>query len=158
MKDDETNPRDEYWLRVKGKGGKRGEVSLPPLAWSALSQYLLARGCRSRWQLDTSLIGNLGEEVAGAISSVRLWAVLSRFFLQTATTVADDNPPLANKLRRTRTRWMRQTHTTFALAHGAELTTVRDNLRHASISMTSIYLHGDAVKRARQIAKAFTES
>jgi hypothetical protein len=53
---------------------------------------------------------------------------------------------------------MRQTHATFALAHGAELTTVRDNLRHASISMTSIYLHGDAVKRERQIAKAFTES
>jgi hypothetical protein len=31
---------------------------------------------------------------------------------------------------------------------GAELTTVRDNLRHASISTTSIYLHGDEVKRA----------
>jgi hypothetical protein len=32
---------------------------------------------------------------------------------------------------------------------------VRDNLRHASVSTTSIYLHGDDVKRARQINTAF---
>ncbi|WP_442957804.1 hypothetical protein [Polaromonas sp.] len=35
------------------------------------------------------------------------------------------------------------------------LTTVRDNLRHASISTASIYLHGDEVKRARQMGAAF---
>ncbi|SOZ17461.1 hypothetical protein CBM2598_U10107 [Cupriavidus taiwanensis] len=51
---------------------------------------------------------------------------------------------------------MRHTHATHALARGAELTTVRDNLRHASISTTSIYLHGDEVKRARQIGAAFS--
>ncbi|KWD88201.1 integrase [Burkholderia ubonensis] len=45
---------------------------------------------------------------------------------------------------------MRHTHATHALARGAELTTVRDNLRHASI-----YLHGDDVKRARQLSDAF---
>ncbi|MDR6376750.1 site-specific recombinase XerD [Paraburkholderia caledonica] len=55
---------------------------------------------------------------------------------------------------------MRHTHATHALAHGAELTTVRDNLRLASVSATSIYLHGDDVRRARQIAAALgaTES
>jgi hypothetical protein len=34
---------------------------------------------------------------------------------------------------------------------------VRDNLRHASLSTTSIYLLGDEVKRARQLRKAFSE-
>jgi hypothetical protein len=29
------------------------------------------------------------------------------------------------------------------------------NLRHASISTTSIYLHSDEVKRARQLGDAF---
>jgi site-specific recombinase XerD len=52
---------------------------------------------------------------------------------------------------------MRHTHATHALGNGAELTTVRDNLRHASVSTTSIYLHGDDVKRARQIAGAFAK-
>jgi len=49
---------------------------------------------------------------------------------------------------------MRHTHATHALARGAELTTVRDNLRHVSLSATSIYLHGEEVKRARQLGKA----
>ena len=42
------------------------------------------------------------------------------------------------------------------LAKGVELSAVRDNLRHASISTTSIYLHSDDVKRARQFGQAFT--
>ena len=50
---------------------------------------------------------------------------------------------------------LRHTHATHALARGAELTTVRDNLRHASVSTTSIYLHSDEAKRARQISAAF---
>lgn len=37
------------------------------------------------------------------------------------------------------------THATQVLARGAGLTTVRDNLRHASITTTSICLHGDEV-------------
>ncbi len=47
-------------------------------------------------------------------------------------------------------------HATHALAKGVELSAVRDNLRHASISTTSIYLHSDDVKRARQFGQAFT--
>lgn len=50
---------------------------------------------------------------------------------------------------------MRHTHAMHALARDAELTTVRDNLRHASVSTTSIYLHSGEVKRARQMDAAF---
>jgi len=32
---------------------------------------------------------------------------------------------------------------------------VRDNLHHASIATTSMYLHGDELNRARQITEAF---
>ncbi|WP_459252372.1 hypothetical protein [Paraburkholderia xenovorans] len=39
----------------------------------------------------------------------------------------------------------------------AELTTVRDNLRHASIATTSICPHSDEVKRAQQIRNAFAD-
>ncbi|NBF18134.1 tyrosine-type recombinase/integrase, partial [Pseudomonas sp. Fl4BN2] len=62
---------------------------------------------------------------------------------------------LAGKLRKASPHWMRHTHATHALARGAELTTVRDNLRHASVSTTSIYLHSDEIKRARQLGEAF---
>jgi len=82
--------------------------------------------------------------------------VLRRFFLLAAEAIEADHAPLAKKLRCASPHWMRHTHATHALGHGAELTTVRDNLRHASVSTTSIYLHSDEVKRAQQIAQAFS--
>jgi integrase len=75
--------------------------------------------------------------------------------LQTESFPLSDHPPAAEKLRRASPHWMRPTHASHALARGAELTTVRDNLRHASIATTSIYLQSDEVKRARQMNQAF---
>ncbi|AOJ04619.1 integrase [Burkholderia mayonis] len=152
-----TDAHGAHWLRVMGKGAKAGRVALPPLAWEALLRYLAARGISTvamRWHPGTPIIGSLDADDA-AISSVRLWGVLRRFFRQAARVIEADHPALADKLRHASPHWMRHTHATHALARGAELTTVRDNLRHASISTTSIYLHGDDVKRARQIAGAF---
>jgi site-specific recombinase XerD len=156
--DIQTDARGEHWLRVTGKGHKAGKVSLPPLAWDAMTHYLLARRLPvspAQWNPRTPLIGSLDVDDAAAISGMRLWAVLRRFFRQVAELIAAEHPPLAEKLRRASPHWMRHTHATYALANGAELTTVRDNLRHASVSTTSIYLHGDDDKRAQQIRKAF---
>jgi site-specific recombinase XerD len=155
----ETAARGEHWLRVTGKGGKVARVALPPLAWDALARYLAERGLSVvpvRWRPETPIIGSLEADSGAAISGVRLWGVLRRFFRLAAESIETDHPPLAEKLRRASPHWMRHTHATFALGHGAELTTVRDNLRHASVSTTSIYLHSDEVKRARQIGEAFT--
>ena len=82
---------------------------------------------------------------------------MRRFFRQAAQIIENDHPPLAEKLRQATPHWMRHTHATHAIAKGVELSAVRDNLRHASISTTSIYLHADDVKRARQFAQAFTD-
>jgi hypothetical protein len=38
---------------------------------------------------------------------------------------------------------------------GVELTAVRDNLRHASLATTSMYLHTDDVRRAKQVTDRF---
>ena len=50
---------------------------------------------------------------------------------------------------------MRHTHATHLLDSGADLAAVRDNLRHASITTTSVYLHSDDVRRASQVGAAF---
>ena len=158
LDDIETDPHDDHWIKVIGKGKKAAKVALPPLGRAALDRYLAERQLPvtpARWHRDTPLIANLGEGAASRITSVRLWHILQRFFRKVAGLIEADNPALAEKLRRASPHWMRHTHATHALAHGAELTTVRDNLRHASISTTSIYLHGDDMKRARQIAGAF---
>jgi len=156
--DIETDGQGDHWLRLVGKGGRAGKVALPPLARAALDRYLVERGLpvtRGRWNPNTLLIGGLGLDAHGGITGTRLWGVVRRFFWTTAGTIEGDHPTLADKLRKASPHWMRHTHASHALARGVELTTVRDNLRHASISTTSIYLHGDDVKRARQLSGAF---
>jgi site-specific recombinase XerD len=155
-----TDANGDHWLRLIGKGSRPGKVALPSLAWHALEQSLLQRGLPvtpARWQPKVPLLATLGDEAdsAAGITPARLWHVMRRFFNQAARLIEADHPPLAEKLRRASPHWMRHTHATHALAHGAELTTVRDNLRHASIATTSIYLQGDEVKRARQLDAAF---
>jgi len=153
-----VDDHDDHWLRLVGKGSKPGKVALPPLARSALQRYLVQRGLPttpSMWIPTTTLIGAMNLENPSGISATRLWVVMKRFFETAAGEVAEESPTLAEKLRQATPHWMRHTHATHALARGAELTSVRDNLRHASIATTSIYLHGDDLKRAKQMGSAF---
>lgn len=153
----DLDPHGDTWIRVVGKGHKAGKVVLPPLARAALDRYLVQRGLPvtpSKWRPSTSLIGGLGEDGSG-ISSWRLWRVLKRFFATTAEVVEEGSPALAEKLRQATPHWTRHTHATHLLEGGAELTTVRDNLRHASLATTSMYLHADDARRAKQVADRF---
>ncbi|MBB3261639.1 integrase [Paraburkholderia bannensis] len=81
----ETDPRGDYWLRVTGKGKKLARVALPPLAWDALARYLADRGLpptQLHWRPETPVVGNLETDSSSAISSVRRWMVMLRFFHQ----------------------------------------------------------------------------
>ncbi len=155
----EINSRNESWLHVLGKGSKAAKVSLPPLARIALDQYLIQRGLPvspPKWDPSAPLLARLDEESGPGLTANRLWSIVHRFFLTAAGVLETQNPTLAEKLRRASPHWMRHTHATHALERGAELTTVRDNLRHASISTTSTYLHSDDARRDREMAAAFS--
>lgn len=156
--DVEIDDEDRHWIHVIGKGGKAGKVALPPLAWTALIRYLAHRRLPtdpSRWKRSTRVIGDLSEDPGAGITSTRLWAIMKRFFALVADVVRERSPNTADKLIKASPHWMRHTHATHALAEGVELKTVRDNLRHASISTTSVYVHTDEVQRADQLARAF---
>jgi site-specific recombinase XerD len=153
-----TDEHGARWLYLVGKGGKPGKVALPPLARVALEQYLVQRRLPvtpQRWDPKAPLLASFDDEGATGITRSRLWFVMRGFFRLTADVIGTDHPVLAEKLRRASPHWTRHTHATHALARGAELTTVRDNLRHASIATTSIYLQSDEVKRSRQMDEAF---
>ncbi len=157
LADIRRDEQGDHWLHVLGKGGKRGKVALPPLARTALDHYLVQRGLPvtpARWNPAAPLVASLEEDGAG-IESTRLWRVLRRFFVLVADAIQGERPATAEKLRRASPHWMRHTHASHALARGAELIMVRDNLRHSSISTTSTYLHSDEVQRARQFDQAF---
>ncbi|MGE0289768.1 MAG: phage integrase family protein [Bradyrhizobium sp.] len=157
----ERDGHDDQWLHVMGKGSKAGKVALPPLGRAALDHYLMQRGLPvtpARWSRNTPLVGSLDEDSQAGITAGRLWGVMRRFFETAAKVIEADSPATAEKMRRATPHWMRHTHATHALARGVQLTTVRDNLRHASVSTTSIYLHTDEVARAAQLASAFSAS
>ena len=154
-----TDDHDDHWLQFTGKGSKVGKVALPPLARSALDRYLMQRGLpttRAQWDLKTPLIDSLDQLGGTGITATRLLVILKKFFGIAAKQMETEHPALTEKLQQATTHWMRHTHATHALAMGAELVTVRDNLRHSSISTTSIYLHGDDAKRSKQIGDAFS--
>ncbi len=148
-----------WWVHVTGKGAKKGKVTLPPLGLTALGRYLDRRRLSldpQRWEPSVPLLATLQNEAA--ISATRLWAILHRVFETTAAACEKLERPqaaLAAKLRQASPHWMRHTHASHALERGVDLTTVRDNLRHASLATTSIYLHTDEEKRARQLGAAF---
>lgn len=153
----EADAHGGAWIRVVGKGHRVGKVVLPPLASAALDRYLMQRGLpvtRSMWRPSTRLIGSLSDDGNG-ISAWRLWRVMKRFFATAADVVGEDNAALAEKLLTATPHWTRHTHATHLLEGGAELTTVRDNLRHASLATTSMYLHADEARRAKQVASRF---
>jgi site-specific recombinase XerD len=158
LADIRTDAQGDHWVNLVGKGQKIGKVALPPLAQSALDRYLIERRLPvspERWEPAVALVPSLNAHSTDGLSTVRLWAILRRFFKTTADLIEADNPAFAVKLRAAGPHWMRHTHATHALKRGAQLTSVRDNLRHASISTTSIYLHSDEVERARQFRDAF---
>ncbi|WP_157118892.1 tyrosine-type recombinase/integrase, partial [Azohydromonas lata] len=153
----ETDAGGDAWLHVVGKGSKAGKVVLPLIARGALETYLVQRRLPvspAKWDPRTPLLGSLNGEAG--ITARRLWAAMKRFFSTAAAVLADVNPALAEKLNRASPHWLRHSHASHALEAGADLTTVRDNLRHASVSTTSLYLHADDERRARQIGAAFS--
>jgi len=156
----EVDDNGNHWLHVQGKGSKKGRVALPPLARSALDRYLVQRGLattRSQWASKTPILGRVDTDDAAGLSASRLRALVKRFFALTATLIADRNPIVAEKLNRASPHWMRHTHATHALQQGVEMTSVRDQLRHASIATTSLYADSDDRRRASQINKTFAE-
>ena len=153
----EHDVQGDDWLNVVGKGSKHGKVALPLLARGALDQYLAQRRLpvtRTRWNPKIALVPGLEEDATG-ITASRLWALMRRFFQHAAQVLETVSPSTSEKLLRATPHWMRHTHATHALARGVDLTTVRDNLRHASVATTSVYLHTDEIKRARQMGEAF---
>jgi site-specific recombinase XerD len=146
-----------WWLELIGKGDKKSRVSLPPLAVASLESYLASRGLpvlKAKWDPRTAVVGRLLQD-GERISAGRLWSILRRFFVVAAGVVEQESTEAARKFLAATPHWMRHTHATHALDSGVDLVCVRDNLRHASISTTSTYLHAAESRRAAQLAEAF---
>lgn len=155
--DIQRNEGSTSWLNVRGKGEKGARVPLPELAVTALEKYLSERRLpvtARNWRGCIPLVPSVKHNLNGMTRS-RLREVLKRFFSVATEQLRATHPGLADKLERATTHWIRHTHATLLLDSGADLKSVRDNLRHASIATTSVYIDSDDERRAQQVNAAF---
>lgn len=132
---DELHTRDRKHLRPKpnpkkngavldilGKGGKQRSVLVPPELYEAIVAVLPARGSPT----DPLFVSREGSR----LSTTQIWRIVKK----AARRVGLD--PVSP-------HWLRHAHASHAIDKGAPLPLVRDQLGHANIATTSLYLHGN---------------
>lgn len=158
MKDVFCDHEDLWWINVYGKGNKYLPVPLPDALVNSINAYrqrLLSKQPSSNIS-GYPLVSSLWNP-ASPLTPHRVWEV----FKSTAALIADyaqqvNHPTeVVNQLRMASTHWLRHSYANFQLKElGLDIKQVQDNLRHASVSTTSIYLSSDKQQRNRNIKSA----
>lgn len=147
-----TDFESSAFLHVVGKGQREREVPLSSAIVKELRAYLSARGLvfESLRDLPSNTPLLAQHDGTSALSERWIYDVLKRFFSQAADELIATNADAAASLRSASTHWLRHTHATHALRNSVSLRHVQDNLGHASLTTTSIYLHSEDSERYQE--------
>ena len=123
-------------------GPKPRQIPLPEAVIDALRGHLAARGLGRGFEslpAATPLIGRvkIGDE-GGALSVAQIGAIWKRYFAQAATLAGAEDD--AAQLAQASAHWMRHTAGAHAVARGVALEVVQQQLGHASLDTTSMYV------------------
>ena len=93
-------------------------------------------------------------------SRARVWELTpgsfhapKRFFRRAAREFAREDPKAAARFERASAHWLRHTHGSHAVAANVPIEVVQNNLGHASLSTTTIYVTSEKRRRYREMAK-----
>jgi site-specific recombinase XerD len=159
----EDDAGEHYFLRVVGKNSKERKTSLPAAFIEELRGYLRLRGLPSHFDFlpqRAPLIPSLRDRAGRKhLSPAGLHKVLAAFFdgmLNDLENGGHADPRLAHKLRKASAHWLRHSYGSY-LANDKQvpLAYIRDELGHANISTTSLYLDTDAKQRQKVVSDAF---
>ena len=159
----EDDSGEHYFLRVVGKNSKERKTSLPNAFIEELKDYLKLRGLPSHFDFlpqQAPLIPSLRDQGGRKhLSPAGIHKALAAFFDQMFTDLENGgnaDPRLAAKLRRASAHWLRHSYGSY-LANDRQvpLAYIRDELGHANISTTSLYLNTDAKQRQKVVSDAF---
>jgi site-specific recombinase XerD len=151
--------RSVWFLNVVGKGGRQREVPFVRPLMNALHHYMQARGHQFESLLDLSpdmyLIASL-EASNRPISENALYTLFKDCFAQVSDGVCSRDKEAVAVFKRASIHWLRHTHATHALRRGVGLESVRDNLGHSSIAVSSLYIDTDLEEQHKE-TEAFVE-
>ena len=157
-----------WMLQVLGKGGRRREVPLPDPVMGTLAEYLRARGLDPALNAadpEAYLIGKIDDAAARlpgrpafdpreGVAAATLAADLKRFFVQAARALGrEERKGAAARLERASAHWLLHTHGSHAVAANVPIEVVQNNLGHASLSTTTMYVTSEKRRRYREMAK-----
>ncbi|BAL27310.1 site-specific integrase [Azoarcus sp. KH32C] len=174
---DDGAPLDGWMLTVLGKGQRLREVPVPVHVVEEISRYLAERGLNgdltSTTNRGTYLLGKsydweekVPQLAAGrgaidpkdGIAAVTLARQLKRFFQECAIVLENSGDSRgAARFEKASTHWMRHTHASHAIAQGMPIEIAQQNLGHASLATTTIYVTTEKKRRMRASMKIFSE-
>lgn len=135
--DDFRREPDGWWIRIKGKGGKRRTIMAPPELVDALERYRLFHGLPALPRGDECLpaiFPVVGDRASGVTSQI-IYLVCKEVFHRCALT----NP----RIRVASPHWMRHTGVTHALDANTPARYVQHQAGHSSLNVTARYDHAD---------------
>ena len=141
----DADGHERWWLEVLGKGDKEGLVPASAEMMVELGRYRRERGLSalpSRHE-DTPLVLPLGQSMK-PLTRAALHTIVKGIFAGAAERLrlrGDSFAGQADLLDQASAHWLRHTAGSHMADGGADLRTVRDNLRHASLTSTNPYLH-----------------
>ncbi len=166
--DDE--PMEGWLLRVIGKGQKEREVPLPVDVVSELARYLVSRGLDA----DPEDIGNQGTFLLGkasdaakrapglstgeaidprqGIAATTFYDQIKRFFDDCARILRGQGDAKGvERFTKASTHWMRHSHASHAIAGGMPIEIAQQNLGHASLATTTVYVTTEKRRRMKAV-------
>ena len=166
----DDQPMQGWMLRVIGKGQKEREVPLPIEVVGELSKYLASRGLAE----DPEDIGNQGAFLLGKASDAaerapglstgqlldpRQGIAATTYYDQVKAFFADCGDVLrgqgdtkgAERFAKASTHWMRHSHASHAIAGGMPIEIAQQNLGHASLATTTVYVTTEKRRRMKAV-------
>jgi site-specific recombinase XerD len=166
----DDQPMEGWLLRVIGKGQKEREVPLPADVVGELARYLESRGLDP----DPEDIGNQGAFLLGkasdaavrapglntgqlldpreGIAATTFYDQIKAFFAGCADVLRGQGDGKgAERFARASTHWTRHSHASHAIAGGMPIEIAQQNLGHASLATTTVYVTTEKRRRMKAV-------
>jgi site-specific recombinase XerD len=150
----DAHGHERWWLEVTGKGEKDRLVPVTAEMMVELGRYRRARGLAPLLSQheDTPLVLPLGQSMK-PLTRAALHGIIKDIFAGAAKKLrlrGEDYASRAAQLERASAHWLRHTAGSHMADGDVDLRLIRDNLGHASLTTTSLYLHADDDQRHRE--------
>ena len=168
----DDQPLQGWLLRVIGKGQKEREVPLPIDVVGELARYLESRGLdpdpEDIGNQGASLLGNASDAAARApglntgqlidpregIAATTFYDQIKAFFTGRGEVLRGQGDARgAERFAKASTHWMRHSHASHAIASGMPIEIAQQNLGHASLATTTVYVTTESKRRMKAVER-----